>query len=744
MAGGSDRAKLAQDLRFAAERPLRDFYRQAGGNDERQHPTLARIVKTIVGEQRWRARPNLSLLEVVQDAIATLPEQVATRAGYKNDPPVPTRGKPERDIAAILYGYKDNELASRYSEDGKEATERTYKDDYLPAAIRLAGLTHAAERTQGRLTGFIREDLADALLKLEKQTQAARDQAEAVRGFAGLPVVSSDRTPYIPRLGLSKELDGAMRTSQLVCLVGEAGTGKTRFVREHTAPTSPAWVDAAADETMVRDMVRLLERYNVDAASFDTARVRSAFGQLLERADGPLLVVLDGVQDPGMLKRLVPADTRSRVIATSQVRPPEGWMVVDVPDMEAEEAAALAATQLPGFTSSDYNALAAIFGCRPLLLEHGCTYIQHTGKTDIPAYCALVGKDMDRAIRAMPGKVDRRLTVIYQQYKKKLEREEPRSLELLELLAFVAHMNVPPEYAMSYMLNVPYITPDLLGEAQMEYQAAVQPLLDYSLVSSTRGYGTSMQPLTQHVLRSIFADRFPEIYQRAQPLLNFDGLHSFGQGLYDAGWHILTVTGRATCNLVLRTHARDRSLDLSQPSPTGVIGSVQWTVLVTELWKRFYLLMAEAWALGPGIHSNHSVGEAGTTKLWLTPRDILALADGLPPVQADEIQAVARDLFDILGDATTTRGLRSFQALVSSVLSPYQESYLGTLDFSVFFTIDHNLRELLESGPEISIASFIIDQDEHAQLAAMSSDEQRAWLDKKHAELANETEGMQE
>ena len=67
--GAEDRVNLEKDLRWAAERPLRNFYKQAGGKDEHDYYILARIVKAIVGEQRWRSRPNQSLIDVVSDLL---------------------------------------------------------------------------------------------------------------------------------------------------------------------------------------------------------------------------------------------------------------------------------------------------------------------------------------------------------------------------------------------------------------------------------------------------------------------------------------------------------------------------------------------------------------------------------------------------------------------------------------------------------------------------------------------------
>jgi hypothetical protein len=780
--GTDDREALEDALVAAAQAPARNFFKQPGDQDERDHPVLARVVKAVEGETEWRRSPNQAFLRVLRQAIDALDEEMSGRptrgeltaeARSKEGPWHYTgkwKGSPARRIALILYGELDDdpEIETRLDHEGRRLPF-TYNDDYLPAAHRLANVAGRSIRVKQRPIKVIREDLGEALLVMEKAAirritppqlapveeidPSAETPIQGIDAIAARSAPAEPKTPYFPRPDLADRLAEAWRdqttgqrhTAGRVCVIGDAGTGKTRFIREHTTPDNPIWIDAGADETMLPGMVNTLTRFDVDVAGFDTPRIKHAFGQLLVRVDGPSLVVIDGIPEPAVLDQFIPLATRSRVVVTSRTRPRRDWSpVVDVADMEAEEAAALAAALLPGFTSAEYAALAAILGHRPLLIEHGCRYVQQTGTTDISEYCEAVGQDISAAIDASAYTTDTALTAIYRQYVERLSREAPQSIALLELLCFVAHCNVPPEYAMSYLLGVPYVTRKLLPRAQLAYEAALRQLTTYSLISVRPGYGISMQPLTQRILRSIFDDRFPGVYQRAQPLLSLDDHHPYGQDLYDAGWHMLTVTGRVVCNGLLRIHARQRSLDDSRPSLAGVTGSVQWTVLVTELWKRYYLLMAETWALGPGIHSNHSVGEAGTTKLWLTEQDILALADGLPPIQADEIQAVARDLFDILRDATTSRGLRSFEALAAWVVSPHQESYLGTLDFSVFFPIDSSFRELPESDPKVFIASFTMDRDAFAEFAAMSTDEQRELIDKKHAEFENEAKGVQE
>lgn len=690
------------------------------------------------GDPEWL---RAAVTERIKELLDTLPE---------------TRGKPHKTIARIsyniapypeLYGMNLTQRREWLADLDKERTESGIEPDFSYGTTRHHWEDEILPYLESKIAVAWREfapdedfpdDLPDAAQSerqgskapLERvgepsrRAQAARPQIEAMDAIIGVPVPEA-RTPFIPRPYLAEQLDEAWSTAQRVYIIGEAGTGKSRFVREHTAADNPVWIDAREDVTMLPGLTDTLTRYGVEVAHYDTPRIKHAFGELLTRDDGPDLVVMDGVPEPAQLDLFIPDAIRSRLLVTSSQRPGNKATVIAVTDMQLEEATAMAAALLPGFSDDDYRSLAATFGCRPILIEHSCRYLlQETGTPDIPAYCDAVREDIAAAIGAAARKAGRTepiLTVIYQKYVQRLEEESPRSIELLELLCFVSHLNVPPAYAMAYLLGVPMITPELLERAQLRYEDAVQPLVDYSLVSVMPGYGTSMQPLTQRILRGIFQDRFPTVIQRAQPLLQ----HHDRAGLFEAGWSIFTVAGYLTCNHILTVQAKEYvwpflSADLrarfapadAPPPLDGVTESAQWPLIVTELWKRMCGFATFLW------DERHAVPERPDTSGDVTTTDLsrdAVLARFKPGrfgIQNEETEAVRNIIFTLMlhvyvGDVyqawnrDTNQAVFEFNLrdIMTRMLQRYQDSPLGQLDLGLFFpNADDTVEQVLKTA----------------------------------------------
>jgi hypothetical protein len=620
-------------------------------------------------------------------AVALLPEDTAWKC---------RDGCTWRQLGRLLYFGSE-----------VDAALQSYKD-YRAAAREYTGVTWS-ERDFGRLPLYVRNRLADILLDMEREATAVRTVAWAAGAIVSKAVLDDDAPPFTPRPVIAKRLEEALRAQdddptmpRRVFLIGEAGTGKTRFIREYTAAKNPVWIDAGADEAMLPGLTDTLTAYGVDVARLDTPRIKHDFKQLLGRPDGPRLVVLDDVPNTAQLDQLVPKSARSRVLVTSRRWPGNKASVIRIDDLDLEEATAMAATLLPGFSTKDCASLAAAFGCRPLLIEHACRYIREVGVTDIPDYCEGVRQDVAEIIGAaadIADSTDQTLTVIYTNYVRQLEQQAPRSVQLLELLTFVAHCNVPAETAMSYLLRVPLITPDLLTRAQVAYDAALKPLLAYSLVSFRPGNGTSMQPLTQHVLRGIFQDRLLAILQRALPLMDLPA-PSHGS-LFEAGWHIFSFAGRLTCRNVLIVHARELYPERDTSPLYGVVGSVQWTLLVEKLWGRNCELSMIIWFM----YLFTTMGERDSSDYitWESDGDFKKLIDPAQSEQAiqrDELAAV-REIIGKLSFRTFTghsvedysawnedgvaRFAFTLREAITRVGRRYEDSPLGTLDLGVFF-----------------------------------------------------------
>jgi len=505
-------------------------------------------------------------------------------------------------------------------------------------------------------------------------------------------------TPFVPRADLLEAVawvlsvrpdDWAWQTGH-VCFTGDVGTGKTHFLREITAKQQPVWIDAESDGRMLAGMLAALASNGQDTTSLtDPVLVKAAFGRLLGRPDGPGLVVIDGIADPALVDQFVPRFTSGWVYISSRRRPPKGWAPVIVVDkLDDLEASVMTSMHLPDASTADAQALRIMTGSRPRLIEQACGYIRRNGITDIPAFCSSVSQDVETALNAIADTRGQTLTAIYRRYVAELGREAPDSLRLLELLPFIAHVCVPPEFLMAYLLDVPYIKKRDLTRAQLTYEAAIRPLEAYSLVTVSPKRGVSIDPFTQHVLRAIFGK---------PPLAKLESLlamhKTLREDLHAAGWSALTVAGRETCGRVLFTHLRDHYQNGGALASQGTIGGVQWGMLVAHLW---YQQLKLEWLVLVADQTIR-VMDGGAID-WDA---FLAAGSDRPQVQRDELLGV-RDVFEGMvapqnsdaaasgepdpdpGRQITSQELREqLVDIVLQVTRRYQDSAVGELDLKI-------------------------------------------------------------
>jgi hypothetical protein len=523
---------------------------------------------------------------------------------------------------------------------------------------------------------------------------AAREHAQA----EAEPAAPDFGTPYIPRDRLfgdfmhawwSKDApEGQLPVIERICLVGDAGTGKTRFIREVLAATEldVPWVNAEAEETMVPAMLDVLRAFVNDTSSLTEASlIKRTFGRLLAHPDGPALVVIDGIPDPAVLDQFIPRSTDTCLIVTSRQRPPRNWSpVVEVGGMEPDEADRMVALLLTDASTEDRQALSIMMGFRPRLIEHACAFLRQDDGMSVQEFCAAVGSDIEATLTVITDTTDRALTAIYRRYVERLTQDAPASLRLLELLPFIAHLHVPPEYLMAYLLGVPYIKPEHLARGRLAYEAAIKPLEACSLVTVDKLFGVSMSPFVQNVLRRIFADRIYGITVQAGKTLKVERAQ-----LHAAGWSALTVAGRETCNRVLFTHAKDLVVDCGRLTQEGTIGGVQWGVLVGTLWVRHM-----KWELMHMISEGSLPVISGSRAYdWDA---FLEGADKLPRLQRDEWLGVkmiaesiapSRDADPEPSEPTTTQEQAEGLAdSIAKLVGRYETSSVGQLDLSIVNT----------------------------------------------------------
>jgi hypothetical protein len=355
--------------------------------------------------------------------------------------------------------------------------------------------------------------------------------------------------------------------------------------------------------------------------------------------------------------------------------------------MESAEAVELVATLLPETDSQDHFRLAWTLGNRKYVIEQACAFLSQESRMNVLEFCRLVARDAGVTIDSLAIQEDRALTVIYQRIADRLSRENPRSLRLLEALAFVSHRNVPIEYLASHLLREPFIRRADVSFAVMTFQVAARPLLSYGLIQID-GSLVNMNSLTQAVFRSLFWDRIGEICDQLVNLFDI----RFEQ-LRDNGWGAFTSAGRFLCNKIISARLHDHYARNDELMNRGLLAGAEWNVLVETLWLRVIgRKLIVTMAAGARVQLEDG-GERGPVNL------MRAGVTSSHPIQAAEIERMA-EVYPSTEHARTPRSPRpasgedadSAAALFESIGEFVEQgtkrdtnSRFGQLDFGMIF-----------------------------------------------------------
>ena len=241
---------LREDLAFAASRRLPHMFKDVA-TDKRTYATLARVLRHVE-PVLWAEDPTRALRVVMLRAVDALPKETAEKC---------KEGSTWRHLGRLLY------LGSEV-----DSSLRSY-DDCVIAAKEYSGVPWARRSFTRDITGPIRQKLAAALLNIEQSALDAREKAQttAVMQTSALPTfVSSSRraAPFIPRPSLDEQFNHLWNTAptgsdwarpNVLCLIGEIGTGKSRYVRELLAPSKAVWINAESVDALSRSLGEALK-----------------------------------------------------------------------------------------------------------------------------------------------------------------------------------------------------------------------------------------------------------------------------------------------------------------------------------------------------------------------------------------------------------------------------------------------------------------------------------------------------
>ncbi|MFJ3222767.1 FxSxx-COOH system tetratricopeptide repeat protein [Streptomyces sp. NPDC086783] len=277
---------------------------------------------------------------------------------------------------------------------------------------------------------------------------------------------------------------------------GLGGIGKTQLAVEYAYRYRSkyqfvAFIDAEDPDLVASQFTSLARELGLVEVSADQV-VPGVYGKLGDRR--PWLIILDNGEKPGTLVHALPSGDLARhghVVVTTRM---SGWSgtagVVDLEVFSRQESVELLVRRVPGASAETAAGIAEQLGDLPLALEQAAGYMDYN-QTAPEAYLALLTSRLDDMI-ARGELADRPAVVVstlWQLSVRRLERERPQAVRLLELCALLAPEPIPLDL--------------FTGGSELLITAAADPLTWDTTVGALAGLGLARREDSALVLHRL-------------------------------------------------------------------------------------------------------------------------------------------------------------------------------------------------------------------------------------------------
>lgn len=397
-------------------------------------------------------------------------------------------------------------------------------DNVIANIYERAGLENYESKTRQRLVSeALRVRLAFIILDMVSKKREAEELRQAL-------LQKSKADEYVGRPEYDQWLLDQYISSRLVILYGDAGTGKTtlaeRFARALVPDTSKVVTTRCTDQhDFDNDLQLYLQSWGIPARDINLGNKLALLAELTKESDAPPVLILDDVQDYGLVGTLA-GERKTTVICTSVIRPPVEYIdrAKEVNDLEDHQALRLIRETHPPCPEEDAVRLAKILGNRVLAIHDACGLLR---AADISPSRLIVwlerdlATQLDRNARAA-GNRRRVLTKIYELILHELR--SPESLDILRTFLCLSQssvhkddlalchsyatepteLRIPQEYGrMRHNPKIVAFNPEMLLYPSSDsidlVEIAVRHLQQFSLVR-IHGNVVSMHNLTKDIL----------------------------------------------------------------------------------------------------------------------------------------------------------------------------------------------------------------------------------------------------
>lgn len=597
---------------------------ESSSHEKLQLPILREFVKIAAGKPR--SFP-LGLADLIKAAVDNLPEGLL------------------KSVGATIFGFNS---------DLTDVKPDKWRKDAMKLYTGLGGDEFRKGGEREALT-LIAAEVESIIASRLVETQMHVSQTLFRPAFNGSYI---DRPAENLRLAAGI-VEASLRKSRFF-VVGDAGTGKSRFVLERVGLSDDEkdtiWVDAASEERLSAWLARFLGSVGIRSANSNSAVLKHRFFRYLQdHVSRDIFVIVDGISDPDNIDDLIPSDTPAFVIVTSRNRPSEGNLpCIHLDEMTSSEAVAMTVNLLPRSDEDEVRRLAAVVGYRPGLIEAACRFIATNPGISIDDFSKVLASDTVAGTDLISARSVDTLSITYRRLVDKLRNEYPTSFDLLGILAFGPPF-VTKEYLGSYLLKKPYLKADDNLRAVVTLSAALRPLVKHCVVRETVGM-VFVPPLIQAVLREIIPDQLDSVVGAASCV------KARREELYNEGWSITAVAGRVLCDGVLAARLSDRNNNGDRLRLKGDLGGARWERLIERAWFRIIALECQVAAYTLKVGS----------------------ADGILPQNRDAVLSAARGLPQLMredAELTVALGVSAARDLVArgiDVSVPF-ETLLATI-----------------------------------------------------------------
>lgn len=341
-----------------------------------------------------------------------------------------------------------------------------YREDLAGTWVGLSG-----KRTRERSEELFKS-LRNQLRKFaEERTSAQHNQAQGASRLGdpasyadhlGLPLSVKPHN-YVNRPKLEHQLSKMLESSADVIVVyGMPSTGKDTLVRH-------VFADSFPEHTVVR-----INGHNPDTAAssaysmlMDAGISYSEIGpsplhylrDLIASPRAPHFIHIEGVESDELISLLISERLRSKLVVTGSRRMSNiGHAQLAVRELESDESVRLVQLLLPEASESDASRLAESLGNHPLAITQATSFIKGNGETTVNEFCNNLSRNAAELLDGDARSTSKYLTVLYRRILDDLATNDPQSLCLLKMLAFLDETDIDTAtvaYVLGVALDIP-------------------------------------------------------------------------------------------------------------------------------------------------------------------------------------------------------------------------------------------------------------------------------------------------